>query len=456
MAVDKQLQGSDWGAELSKEQYMYAALDAVLTHAVAVKLAERVKKHGLERAYKSIRDTQMIVAKMELNGMPVDWEYHRTLIDQWKAEEEKASVAVKQYFGDINVASPKQMRQWLEKTFSREELKAWPRTKPTSKAPNGNYSFEHDQISFMRNVPAVGALLEYKRWAKLLSTYGESLREKRNPVTGNIHTSFTLCSTATGRMSSRNPNVQNMPSEDWFRNVFCAPPGWSLVVSDFSQIELRLQAEMSQDPQMLKIYRDGLDAYCEMAGSVYGGKVTKEDKAKRSVGKVLMLSLGYGMGVNTLERRGKIAGIYQPRSFWEKAFKAYKDKFKHYAKWCENIRTRATKLGYIDTLGGMRRKLDPDFIYTQSVNTVIQGTAAELMRLALQKVDKEVASYGYIVAPVHDEIVLAVPNEASEEASKALTNGMCSAMQEMFPKAASHNVAKAAVASRWGEAKGEL
>lgn len=464
--VEKKEQVSDWGKEeLTTSQITYAGLDAVLTYKVAQVLAKKIKEYKMEKAYKLMKDMQHVVAEMQLEGLPVDWEYHKNLIDTWKDKSDKAFKNCKPYFGETNMRSGKQMNEWLKDYLKKEPLilAAWPKTakckckdKKSGCICGAPYAFSKTAITKFSHLPAIGVLLEYKKYAKLIDTYGDSLIMKKHPVTGRLHTSYTLGETRTYRLSSRDPNCQNYPRDAEFRNMFKAEKGYVFVVSDFSQIELRLQAEFSKDPNMLKAYKEKSDIYKTMASSLFGVPIEKISKDQRFVGKTVMLALGYGMGVEKLMLYGMNAGIKQPFVFWDAAHKTYHRLFNVYSKWCDRMRHRAEKLGFIETLLGARRKLVESENYTRAPNTVIQGTAAELMKKAMLICQKQVHGIAAIVLTAHDEILLVTPNKHAEKAKTCLADSMNASMREMFPKAVSFDVADAAYAARWGEAKAEL
>lgn len=453
VVVNKHSQLSDWAVkDLSVEQITYAGLDAVLTYRCAKELLPKIKEYKLEKHYKLLKDTQHVVAEMQLHGLPVDWKYHSELLQGWIAAKEKAALDCKVFFGDTNLSSSAQMNEWLQTYFKNDPaiLKDWPKTK------KGSFTFVRTELGNYLQLPEITALLNYKKFSKLVDTYGESLTEKRHPVTGNLHPGYTLGMTTTGRLSSRNPNAQNFPSDLEFRNMFKAPEGYELVVSDLAQIELRLQAEFSKDPVMCAVFKNGEDIYKQMASSLFKVPVEQVTKPQRKVGKVVMLALGFGMRSKKLGQYALNSGIHESDAFWKKAYETYHSTFKVYSTWCDRMRDRATKLGYIETLLGKRRKLTKEQIYTAAPNTVIQGTAAELLLLAMLKCKQTCSEFATIVASVHDEVLLLVKKEYAPQAIECLSAAMCAAMRELFPKAVSHKVADASAAVAWGDAKEEL
>lgn len=456
--VDKQKQVSDWGKlELETEQITYAALDAVLTYKAAKALEPKVIEYKMGRHYKLLKDMQHVVAEMQLEGLPVDWNYYEDLLTEWKKKEVESLEKCKPFFGEVNVRSGKQMNEWLLQYLKDDpkSLALWPKTTNEAKlkAKKDIYVFGKNALVDFKHLPAIGALLEYKRFAKLVDTYGDSLIEKKHPVTGRLHTGYTLGQTSTGRMSSRNPNVQNFPRDVSFRKIFKAPEDHLLVVADFSQIEIRVEAELSKDETMLGWYRDKVDAYKSFGASIYSIPADKITKEQRQIAKCALLGLSFGMRATKLTQYSKNAGIIQPEEFWQHVYNTYHSTLSVYSEWCNKMRDRAEKLGYIETLLGKRRRLTEKEIYTCAPNHCVQGVAAEIMLTALLICKKRIGTLAAIVGTVHDEIILCCVKENAQEAVRILSSSMNDAMKEIFPRAVSHEVAEAHSALRWGEAK---
>lgn len=449
--VQKALQVSDWNKpELSVEQITYAGLDAVLTYKCAKVLAAKVSEYNMGKAYKLLKDMQHVVANMQLKGLPVDWEYHKGLIAQWTEKSDEAFKKCTPFFGETNMRSGKQMGEWLKKYLNGDklELDNWPKTN------KGAFAFSRTAITHYSHLPAIAALLEYKKYAKLIDTYGESLIEKKHPVTGNLHTSYTLGQTRTGRLSSRNPNLQNQPHDKYFRKMFAAPANYCIVAGDYIMIELRIQAELSQDPVMLEVFRTGGDIYKTTASSFLGIPVDKITDEQRTIGKIIALSLGFGMGPTKLGIYASNGfGLKKPQSEWDRAHKTYHSLFNVYSKWCDKMRDRAKKLGYIETILGKRRKLEESEIYTAAPNSSVQGSAADLMMTALIIAEDRLKGIADVVGSIHDEILVVSTIKKSEKVKETLTDSMNQSMRNLFPRSVSFEVAKVKIASNWGDAK---
>lgn len=449
--LDKALQTSDWGApELSTEQLQYAAVDAVMTYHLGKKLYPKVKKYKMERHYKLLSQFQHVISDMHLRGMPVDWETHQKFVNRWDEAQGKAQRQCYGYFGDINLNSTQQLNGWLEKQITKHpHLKSWPKTSG-GKSGKGSYSFSALTLANYAKMPAIGFLLEYKQYSKLLSTYGESFAEMRHPITGRIHAEYTLAETRTGRLSAKRPNIQQWPRGE-SRACF-APKSGSLVVADFSQIELRIQAELSRDSVMRKVFREGRDIYCEMASHIFGREIKKgRDDTERQFGKIIMLSLGYGMGAPKFAQKASIEldrEVKEPEA--RKAWESYRRKFKRYIEWCDEVRHKAKELGFARTVLGKVRRLLPEEIYTKGPNMEVQGTAFEVNALSLIKMRKDGVK---LLCNIHDEVhSYAKEGEEKEEIEK-VNAGMNAGFNYLFPDASCKVVANAKAAKNWYEAK---
>lgn len=449
--LPKDQQTSDWSAPtLSTEQLIYAGADAFVTYKLGKILIKKIHALKMERHYELLKKTQHVVAEMELSGQSVDWELHESLVEQWDEKRADAQRAGYGYFKDVNLNSTKQMGEWVKYHFRNdpEILSRWPKT------AKGAYSFNAFSLANFKQIAPIKHLLEYKEYAKLVSTYGEGLAKLKHPVTGKLHSSFTLSQTATGRMSSRKPNAQNYPRDKEFRKVFVASPGKKLVVADWSQIELRLQAEFSRDPVMLRVYKEGRDIYKVMAASLLGKKVDEITDEERQTGKIIMLALGYGMGAPKLEDQAwKQYGV---RINGARSHAAYRKTFKKYIEWCDYQREKAEQLGYGRSVYGKIRRMASKEIYTKAPNFQVQGGAAELLMISLNALYKELDSDSRIVSTVHDELLVECPDnkKSIDHTIQAVEYCMNGAMKYMFPNAASFQVATAKAGNNWAEAKG--
>ncbi len=449
--ISKTHQVSDWSQpELSTDQLLYAGLDAVLTYDIGVIFSKKIKEYRMEKAYKVIKDMQHVVAEMELTGFPVWWGGHTDLVDSWKIKHSQCVEKCKPFFGITNLRSSKQMGEWLQNYLKDNPglLAAWPKT------DKGAYTFIRTKIFPYKNIPAIAALLEYKHYDKLLNTFGDGFAEYMHPITRRVHSSFTLGETTTGRMSCRDPNLQQISRDGELRDVFRTNK--CFVVADFGQIELRVQAALSKDPAMNKVFRENGDIYKAMASAFTGKNIDSITKEQRQMGKVLMLSLGYGMGPKKLRDYAAIGyDIHLSESEAERAHNTYYSTFSVYISWCNRVRQLAETLGYSRTVLGKIRKLLPEELYTKAPNHIVQGTSFEILGLACVKARNKLKDTdAKIVNIVHDEVIIECENTFLPEVSTIIKDAMIESMVQLFPEAPTEGLAEPHWGVTWKEAKG--
>lgn len=451
--LDKTLQTSDWGSpELSNAQIIYAGADAFMTFKLAKKMFPKLLGYKMERHYRLEKDMQHVVSSMQLNGFPVDWKLHEKFVNRWDEEQGQAHRDCYGYFGKTNIKSTKELEAWARHYFRKDPdiLATWTKT-PGGKNGVKKLSFNATSLERLKGHKPIAHLIKYKEYSKLLDTYGESWAENRHPVTGRVHCEFTLAETRTGRLSSRKPNLQQWPRGE-SRSIFTPGDGNLLVVADFSQIEVRIQAAMSNDPVLNKIFREDRDMYCEFGTAFYGRPIVKGvDKDERDFSKEAQLAFSYGMGAPTFcVRAGLALGKVIPIELGKKAKALYYRRYGKYIEWCDVIRHKCKDLGYARTVLGKVRHLNPDEVYTKGPNTYIQGSAAELTKIALVEIRKKGAA---LCNTAHDEALAVCRRGDQEEVIDIVNNAMNGAMKYMFPKAVSHEVAEAVAADSWYAAK---
>lgn len=466
----KEEQLSDWGKkDLTPSQIIYAGLDALLTHKLGRILSGKLLHYKMGEVYGLLKKMQHVVADMELNGFPINWDEHSDLIIKWEEEYKKCNAACAPHFKDVNLRSSPQMCKWLIASFAHKPalLSEWPETDTSieRRAANPNlpktYSFSKSKIFPYKAIPAIGSLLEFKKYAKLLDTFGAPLREFMHPSTKRIHPSFTLGKTVTGRMSCFNPNLQQVSADKKtmkysLRNAFQVGKDESFVVADFGQIELRVQAEFSKDPVMLKVFSEGEDIYCAMASAYTGRTITKADKKERDFGKILMLALGYGM-------RWKKLRVYAAMGFdvnlteeeAKAAYNSYHTTFKVYSNWCDRVREHCKKLGFARTALGKIRKLKEDEVYTKGPNHFVQGTAFEILGFACLEIREKFKSIpATLVNIVHDEVIAICKKGYEKQVQDIMQKAMENGMLKIFPHSALVGLAEPHFGDTWKIAKG--
>lgn len=461
--ITKAQQTSDWNAEnLSEDQLKYAALDAILVVHISHKLVPILKATEMLDVYDIQRKALTAVCEMEFTGVKVDWELHSKLVHTWRVGLEEAETLTQKYFGDINKGSPKQLGEWLKEN-KKELLPDWPRTE------KGALTFTVTALSDFRHLPEIKSLFLWKKFQKLLTTYGDSFRENHcNPKTKKVHTQFTIGQTSTGRMSSMQPNLQQIPSKGVgaeMRKIFLPEQGF-FVVADFSQIELQIQAELSGDIEMLEAFETGVDIYKSFACRLFHVAFDEVTKNQRTLAKVALLSLGYGTGAKRLRSTSRsVYDLEMSECESYEIYQGYYKTFHTYIRWCEQVRQAAKITGFVTTLKGKRRFIPIDKVYTQAPNTIVQGTCAELMLQLLTTLKDRFKVHNtlqnesrinfhtpsIIKLCVHDEVV--VQTDCPHEIKSIIEAAAFETYKSFFPTSKTLKVLEAGIGLNWCDAK---
>lgn len=353
-----------------------------------------------------------ILRAMEARGVLIDTEVLAGLAKSYRAELKKIESRIYKLAGkEFNISSPKQLGDIL---FDELGLKA-DKQKKTAGGQRSTRESELEKLSDQS--PIIGDILEYREVQKLLSTYIDNLPpllDKKN----RLHAQFLQSGTSTGRMASANPNLQNIPLHSErgraIRTAFVAPKGFELIDLDYSQIELRLAAILSGDEKMAAIFAGGRDVHTEVAAMVFNVPHDKVDAEMRRRAKVINFGILYGMGVNAL--RAQLGSTTaEAHEFLENYFHT----FKTLAEYLERTKGFARKHGYTETLFGRRRqfaemKSPLPYVRAQAertaINAPLQGTQADIIKLAMVRIDKMLKDVGaeedaHLLLQVHDELV---------------------------------------------------
>jgi len=389
----------------------YAAEDADVTlrlhRVMAPKLAA---EPGLERVYRDIEMPLVpVLARIEANGVRIDGDELRRqsadLAKRMLAAQQKATELAGRSF---NLDSPKQLQALL---FDELKLPAVLKT-PTGQPSTNEEALE--AIADQHELPRV--ILEYRGLAKLRSTYTDKLPEMVNPVTGRVHTSYHQAGAATGRLSSTDPNLQNIPirTEDGrrIRKAFVAPPGRKLIACDYSQIELRIMAHLSEDPGLVRAFESGADIHKATAAEVFGRQLEDVTSNERRAAKAINFGLMYGMSAFGLARQLGIG-----RGEAQDYIALYFSRYPGVRDFMERTRQQAREHGYVETVFGRRLYLEYINKGTQgqragaeraAINAPMQGTAADIIKRAMIAVDAWLAEHrerALMILQVHDELV---------------------------------------------------
>ena len=308
--------------------------------------------------------------------------------------------------------------------------------------------------------------LEYSEKQKLLGTYVLGLRSRMHE--GKVHTSFTQHAAVTGRLSSRDPNLQNIPRDSNVRALFIAPPGYSLVVADYNQIELRVTAHFCRDERMRAIFDADEDIHAGTMAAITGKDIEDVTKDERQVGKGLNFAVVYGAGPNKVAAMSGVS-VEEARFFMSR----YYQRFSNIEPWKQYVLTQARKTGdmhhpflrppYVTTMLGRKRRLPDLFSYDyktlgraerQAVNHIVQGTAAEIMKIAMIRVDRAFQDTPHtLILTVHDEIVSLCPEGLEEEAKELVVSALSGITLNEQPIIDVPLVVTCETAKRWNEAK---
>ncbi len=393
----------------------YAAEDADITLRVHQVLHPQLAaEEKLERLYREIElPVSEILFAMERQGVLLDTELLARQSQELGARmlevEAQAHAVARQPF---NINSPKQIQEIL---FEREKLPV------IKKTPGGAPSTDEEVLEQLAlDYPLPKLILEYRQFAKLKSTYTDKLPRMVNPRTGRVHTNFGQATAVTGRLASNDPNLQNIPirTEEGrrIRAAFIAPAGHVIVSADYSQIELRIMAHLSADERLLEAFARGEDVHRATAAEVFGVAPQEITSEQRRYAKVINFGLIYGMSAFGLARQlGLERGAAQ--AYIDRYFARYPG----VARYMETTRQQARDKGYVETVFGRRLWLSEirsgnaarrQGAERAAINAPMQGTAADLIKLAMIAVSGWLAEHGLgsrLVLQVHDELVLEVP-----------------------------------------------
>lgn len=435
--------------EANKKKYAFivnsiAKLESVLTS----KIEEVEEKDLLQNI-----ETPLIavLAQMQYNGMYVDKQELTEFGNQLKEGLEKLTKEIYNLAGEeFNIKSTQQLGQIL---FEKLNL-------TTSKKRKTGYATDVDALEKIRNEhPIVEKILEYRSLTKLNSTYVEGLIPYIHPKTGRIHSYFHQTVTATGRISSSDPNLQNIPTRIEFgkrlRKVFKPKEGYIYIDADYSQIELRVLAHMSQDAHMLKAFREGEDIHAQAASKVLGIPIKEVTKEQRSRAKAVNFGIVYGISDYGLsEQIG--TSVKEAKQY----IAQYLKKYAGIKKYMDNVVAEAKEKGYVETIFHRKRYIpelqSSNYMVRQfgtraAMNMPIQGTAADIMKIAMQSVQQQLQEQqidAKLVLQVHDELILEAKIEQKEEAKQILKNCMENAIELTVPLEV-----EVSEASNWYEAK---
>ena len=393
----------------------YAAEDADITLQLKKRFEQELKKEGLETLFYTIEMPLVrVLAEMEIGGVRIDTEALRRssaiLTEKLAGTEQEIYTLAGVPF---NISSARQVGEILFERLKIDEK--------ARKTKTGQYSTTEEVLEKLRyRHPIVDKILEYRGLRKLLSTYIDALPELINPSTGKIHTSFNQTITATGRLSSSNPNLQNIPIRDdegrEIRRAFIPEEGELFFSADYSQIELRIMDHLSGDPAMTEAFVSGQDIHAATAAKIYKVNIDEVSKEMRRKAKTANFGIIYGISTFGLAERLNI-----PRSEAKQLIDGYFETFPQVKAYMEQSIETARQKGYVETLNGRKRML-PDinshnsvvrgYAERNAINAPIQGSAADIIKIAMVRIFERFEKEGLqakMILQVHDELNFSVP-----------------------------------------------
>lgn len=426
----------DLGGDESVPTALLAARAALATHVLAPKLLDALDAQGLRGLNDDIEVPLVrVLAKMEVVGVGVDVDVLTKLRDRLTAEADELRQAITDDAGHpFNVNSTKQMREVLF-----DELGLTPQKKTKT-----GYSTDAQTLEKMRGEhPIIEHILSYREVEKLRSTYGESLLHDVADD-GRIHASFNQTVARTGRLSSENPNLHNIPVRSEmgkeFREAFVPGDGYTLLVADYNQIELRCIAHLAEDPGLIDAFESGTDIHTETAARVFGVGLDEVASDQRAKAKMVSYGLAYGMEAYGLGQRLNI-----PTKEAAVILDAYFAAFPNVHAYMDRVVEEAREKGYTETLFGRRRQI-PELSSSnvrirqagerQAMNAGIQGLAADIFKVALVQLDRALDEQGLatrVILQVHDEIICEVPADEVAVAGALVDKTMHDAAELRVP-----------------------
>jgi len=421
------------------EVYEYACEDADITLQLKEKLEPELKRLDCEKLFYEIEMPLMpVLAEMEMNGVCLDTaslaETSKILTERMNTIEQRIYELAGQSF---NIASPKQVGEILF-----DKLKIVEKAKKTK---TGQYVTSEEVLQQLKNKHEIVAdILEHRGLKKLIGTYIDTLPKLINPRTGHIHTSFNQTITATGRLSSSDPNLQNIPirGEDGkeIRKAFVPEPGCLFFSADYSQIELRVMAHLSGDENMINVFRGGKDLHAATASNIYKKPIEEVTRDERTKSKRANFGIIYGITVFGLAERLDIT-----RDEAKLLIDGFFDTFPKVHDYMEKAKQEARQQGYVPTLFGRRRYL-PDinsqnatvrgFAERNAINAPIQGTAADIIKVAMIRIFERFKKENIrskMILQVHDELNFSVYPEEKEKVERIVLEEMQGAMNLDVP-----------------------
>ena len=430
-SLDKSQQRSDWSGELSRSQLEYAARDAAILLPLRERLAEALEAEELGFVSKIEFSAVASIAEMELAGIKLDLQRWKELERVVRERRDRAALELESHFPEpegvlpleglgprLNLNSPQQITDAFRSLgIELPDTKVWTLLK-----------VEH---------PAAEALLRYRELQKKLGTYLETYPKFIHKKTGRIHANFLQCRVPTGRLACAAPNIQQIPHEDEFRRCFVAEDGNTLVIADYSQIELRILAEVSEDPAFVGAFQRGVDLHRLTAATMYNVSMDEVTKAQRTAAKRINFGLMYGRGARSLS-----AQLGTDEEHGRQLIDEYFANYPKVQRFLQRTANRAARDRTLRTLAGRVRKFGNDPVADdrgamrrEAMNYPIQGASADIAKLALSYIRRELKDTdARLINSIHDEFVVECAEELAPEVSEKTRQAMTRAGEKLLKK----------------------
>ncbi len=420
-----------------KQAADYACADADMTGQLAELLSTELHQQGVWQLFSEVEMPLVpVLVTMERNGVALDTEIMRQMSHRLGEQLLQLETEIYNNVGhQFNINSPQQLSCILF-----EELKL-----PPTRKTKGGYSTGASVLEELRGAhPVIEFILDYRQLAKLKSTYIDTLPNLINPKTGRVHTSFNQAKTATGRLSSSEPNLQNIPvrgkAGKEIRQAFIAPPGSYLLAGDYSQIDLRALAHLSKDSSLSNAFQQDEDIHTATAAQLYGVDASKVTKDMRRLAKTVNFGVIYGMSDYGLEQA---TGLSREES--AQFITSYFDKYPGVKQYLESTKEQARKAGYVQTLLGRKRFIPEinspnrqvrEAAERMAINMPVQGTSADIIKVAMVNLHREMDERrlkSKLLLQVHDELIFEVPREELETMRQLVPQIMTTALTLSVP-----------------------
>lgn len=424
-------QESDAAQDLSQEEKTVLGIRCNALVDLKDRLLEELKSSGQEKLYTEIEAPLVeVLANMEYTGVKIDTSNLNSYSKELGTELDSIEKQAYELSGEaINLSSPKQVGALLY-----EKLKLNPKVKKSAK---GSYPTDEETLTGLLDAhPIVGKILEYRGIKKLISTYTDTLPQLINDKTGKIHTTYNQSLTATGRLSSTNPNLQNIPirtqkGREIRKSFIPSTPNGYIVSADYSQIELRLMAHLSQDPHLVDAFNRNMDIHTATAAKVFKVDEMSVTKEQRSRAKVANFGIIYGISAFGLSQR-----LGMSRTDSKQLIDEYFNNYPKVKEYMNNMIQKAREEGYVETIYGRKRFL-PDinsrnaavrsYNERNAINAPLQGSAADIIKVAMINIYKRLNAEGLkskMVLQVHDELIFDVTEQEVEQICNIVTQEM--------------------------------